>query len=73
MRKYCSFVEHFPGKNSGVSCRFLLQGIFLTQGMNPGLQHHEQILYCLNHHDNLHNNCTKKKSFAPHVAAATCW
>ena len=26
----------FPGKNTGVSCDFLLQGIFLTQGSNPG-------------------------------------
>ena len=25
----------FPGKNTGVSCHFLLQGIFLTQGSNP--------------------------------------
>ena len=24
----------FPGKNSGVGCLFLLQGIFLTQGLN---------------------------------------
>ena len=37
MRKYCSFVEHFPGKNTGVSCHFLLQGIFQTQGSNPHL------------------------------------
>ena len=26
-----------PGKNTGVGCHFLLQGIFLTQGLNPGL------------------------------------
>ena len=26
-----------PGKNTGVSCHFLLQGIFLTQGLNPRL------------------------------------
>ena len=26
---------NFPGKNSGVRCHFLLQGIFLTQGSNP--------------------------------------
>ena len=26
----------FPGKNTGVSCQFLLQGIFSTQGLNPG-------------------------------------
>ena len=28
---------------------FLLQGIFLTQGLNPGLLHCRQIPYCLNH------------------------
>ena len=28
-----------PGKNAGVGCHALLQGIFLTQGMNPGLLH----------------------------------
>ena len=27
----------------------LLQGIFLTQGSNPGLPHYKQILYQLNH------------------------
>ena len=27
----------FPGKNTGVGCHFLLQGIFPTQGSNPGL------------------------------------
>ena len=27
----------FPGKNTGVGCQFLLQGIFLTQGLNPRL------------------------------------
>ena len=29
----------FPGKNSGVSCHFFLQGIFLTQGSNLSLLH----------------------------------
>ena len=28
-----------PGKNTGVGCRFLLQGIFPTQGSNPCLLH----------------------------------
>ena len=32
-----------PGKNAGVGCHALLQGIFLTQGLNPGLQHCRQI------------------------------
>ena len=27
----------FPGKNTGVSCHFPLQGIFPTQGLNPCL------------------------------------
>ena len=29
----------FPGKNTGVGCHFLLQGIFSTQGLNPPLLH----------------------------------
>ena len=28
---------NFPGKNTGVSCQFLLQGILPTQGSNPHL------------------------------------
>ena len=39
----------FPGKNIGVGCHFLLQGIFPTQGSNPGLQHCRQVLYPLSH------------------------
>ena len=27
----------FPGKNTGVSCHFLLQGVYLTQGLSPHL------------------------------------
>ena len=37
------------GKNTGVDCHALLQGIFPTQGMNPGLSHCRQILYHLSH------------------------
>ena len=29
--------EDSPGTNTGVGCHALLQGIFLTQGSNPGL------------------------------------
>ena len=39
----------FPGKNTGVGCHFLLQGIFPTQGLNTGLLHWRQILYHLSH------------------------
>ena len=34
----------FPGKSIGVGCHFLLQGIFPTQGLNPGLPHCRQTL-----------------------------
>ena len=36
-----------PGKNSGVGCHFLLQGIFPIQELNPGLLHCRQIPYHL--------------------------
>ena len=39
----------FPGKNTGVGCPFLLQGIFPTQGSNLGLLHCKQMLYPLSH------------------------
>ena len=39
----------FPGKSTGVSCHFLPQGIFPTQGSNPGLLHCRQMLYYMNH------------------------
>ena len=38
-----------PGKNTGVGCHALLQGIFPTQGLNPGLPHCRWILYLLSH------------------------
>ena len=38
-----------PGKNTGVACSALRQGIFPTQGLNPGLLHCRQILYHLSH------------------------
>ena len=38
-----------PGKNTRVGSLSLLQGIFLTQGLNPGLPHCRWILYQLSH------------------------
>ena len=35
------------GKNTGVGSHSLFQGIFLTQGLNLGLRHCRQNLYCL--------------------------
>ena len=38
-----------PGQNTGVASLCLLQGIFPTQGPNPGLPHCRRILYHLSH------------------------
>ena len=38
-----------PGKHTGVGSHSLLQGIFLTQGLNPDLPHCSLILYRLSH------------------------
>ena len=35
MRLLCPW--DFPGKDTGMGCHFLLQGIFLIQGLNPHL------------------------------------
>ena len=43
------FPWNFPGKNTGVDCHSLLQGIFPTQGLNLGLLHCRQILYHLSY------------------------
>ena len=41
-----------PGKNTGVDSHVLFQGIFPTQGSNPGLPHCRQTLYHLSHQGN---------------------
>ena len=38
-----------PGQNTGIGNHSLLQGIFPTQGSNPGLAHCRWILYQLSH------------------------
>ena len=45
-RLLCSW--DFPGKNTGVGCHFLLQGLFQTQGSSPCLLHwHWQAVSCV--------------------------
>ena len=46
----------FPGNNTGVGSYSLLQGIFPTHALNPGLLHCRQILYCLIHQGSLGQN-----------------
>ena len=38
-----------PGLNTGVGSLSVLQGIFPTQGLNPGLLHCRSILYQMSH------------------------
>ena len=38
-----------PGQDTGMGCHALLQGIFPTQGSNPGLPHCRRILYLLSY------------------------
>ena len=47
LESYCLFIctSGSHSKNTGVGCHALLQGIFLTQGLNPCLLHCKQILY----------------------------
>ena len=64
-----------PGKNTGVGCHALLQGIFPTRGSNPSLPHRRRILYHLSHQgsplwshhhsDTKTKDSTKKESYRP--------
>ena len=45
----CSSLWNFPGQNIGLGNLSLLQGIFPTQGSNPGPPHCRQIPYQLSH------------------------
>ena len=49
-RLLCSW--NSPGQNTGVGCHSLPQGIFLTQGSNPGILPCRQFLYHLRHQGN---------------------
>ena len=46
-----------PGKNTRVGCHALLQGIFPTQGQNPGLPYCRWILYQLSYQG---SQCTER-------------
>ena len=50
------FIGFSVVENTGVGSHSLLQGIFLTQGLNLGLLHYRQILYHLSHQENLENS-----------------
>ena len=50
-RLLCSWDS--PGKNTGVDCHFLFQGIFPAHESNPGLLHCRQIIYYSSHQGSL--------------------
>ena len=53
-----------------MGCHALLQGIFLTQGSNPGLLHCRQILYHLSHQGSLCGGRCEMQSFYQLVSLA---
>jgi len=57
-----------PGKDPGVVCHALIQGIFPTHGQNPGLLHCRQTLYCLSHQGALK---TQNSPSVPYLAHPT--
>ena len=62
---------------TGVGCHFLLQEIFLTQGLNLGLLDCRQTLYRLSHQGPRHLpkatevSTLKKQCQRPHITAST--
>ena len=68
-RLLCSWDS--PGKNTGVGCHFLLQGIVPTQELNPGFLHCRQILYQLSYKGSLEVSEVKWLSRVP--LFATPW
>ena len=52
-RLLCSW--DFPGKNTGVDCHFLLQGIFQTRGLNPHILHWQANTLPLSHQGSQHD------------------
>ena len=60
-----------PGKNVGAGCHFLLQGISPTQGLNWGLLHCGQILYCLSHQGRLEVEAKRETRSVMQFTAST--
>ena len=56
-----------PGQNTGVGSFSLLQGIFPTQGLNPGLPHCRRILYQLSRRGSPSFCCTMKLTSYMHT------
>ena len=62
-----------PGQNTGVGSLSLLQGIFPTQGLNPGLPHCRQILYQLSYQGSPTYSFSSVQSLSRVCLFATPW
>ena len=71
---YCnlpgSYVCYSPGKNAGVGCHFLLEGIFLTQGLNLRLL---CLLHCRRLFTTVHGNNSSVESLSHVWLFVTPW
>ena len=63
----------FPGKNTGVGCYFLLQGIFLTQGSNLSLLHWQVDSLPLSHQESQISRFSSVQSLSRVRLFATPW
>ena len=63
---------HFPGKNIGVGCHFLLQGIFVTQGSNPCLLLWQVDSLSLSHQGSPQNIAVPYFYFKPSMSGSKC-
>ena len=61
-----------PGQNPGVGRLSLLQGVFPTQGLNPGPPHCRQILHQLSHQGSLTRSDLKGAHHALGGGTVTC-
>ena len=64
-RVFCPW--DFPGKNTGVGCHFLLQGIFLAQESNPCLLHWQADSLPLSHQEALQEPRKPHKCIREHA------
>ena len=60
-----------PGKNAGVGSHSLLQGIFPTQGSNPGLLHCRQVPYHLDHWGSPRRQCILRRQRQPELVSVS--